>query len=130
MQQFLYLVKNEEIQKDVSLVGVIDGSGSMSECWDDLCIAWNSYILKYDNVHTIQFDDSANLQEDPKLTEQKGNDTNIELGMRELVNLVKSGNLRKNVMIVFITDGVGEDRIETYKDELREQFAKFHSEGY
>ena len=34
--------------------------------------------------------------------------------------------LKKNVIIVFITDGVGEDKIEDYIDELAEEFELFH----
>jgi hypothetical protein len=32
--------------------------------------------------------------------------------------LIKSGKLKKNVIIVFITDGVGDDRVEDYIEKL------------
>jgi hypothetical protein len=40
--------------------------------------------------------------------------------------LIKSGKLKKNVIIVFITDGVGDDRIEDYIEKLAQEFEIFH----
>lgn len=47
-----------------------------------------------------------------------GENTNISQGFFELIKLIKSGKLKKNVIIVFITDGVGDDKVEDYIDKL------------
>lgn len=45
MQKFIYTLKETPLVKnEVSVIGVIDGSGSMTAHWDDLCKAWNYFI--------------------------------------------------------------------------------------
>lgn len=117
---YLYLIKESAVVAEYSVIGIIDGSGSMSEVWPDLCKAWNYFISGLKSVYCIQFDDTATLQESPELTTQKGEDTNIEHGFRELMKLIEQEeSLSKNILIVFVTDGVGEDDgIKTYITEL------------
>lgn len=43
-QFYLYTIVDQKPDNNFSVVGVIDGSGSMSECWEDLCKAWNNFI--------------------------------------------------------------------------------------
>lgn len=52
------------------------------------------------------------------------------MGFQELINLVKSEKLKKNVIVIFITDGVGEDKLEDYIDNLAENFSLFHEQEY
>lgn len=39
---------------------------------------------------------------------------------------MKSGRLKKNVIVVFITDGVGDDKLDNYINNLAENFTIFH----
>ncbi|CAD8123635.1 unnamed protein product [Paramecium sonneborni] len=129
-QFYLYSIVDQKPEHDFSVVGVIDGSGSMSECWSDLCKAWNNFIYDIQSSFCIQFDDAAELQLNPKLDHQKGEGTNISLGFQELIKLVKSGRLKKNVIVVFITDGVGDDKLDNYINNLAENFTIFHEQEY
>ncbi|CAK68141.1 unnamed protein product (macronuclear) [Paramecium tetraurelia] len=129
-QFYLYTIVDQKPDDNFSVVGVIDGSGSMSECWEDLCKAWNHFLLDIQSSYCIQFDDTAILQQNPKLNQQKGEGTNISLGFHELIKLVKSEKLKKNVIVIFITDGVGEDKLEDYIDDLAENFSLFHEQEY
>ncbi|CAD8120480.1 unnamed protein product [Paramecium sonneborni] len=127
----IYWLKESTVVQEYSVVGIIDGSGSMVEAWNDLCKAWNYFITGFKSVYCIQFDDSAILQESPQLTSQKGEGTSIELGFRELMKLIKSGNLLQNILIIFVTDGIGEkDGINQYFQELNKEFEQLHSQGY
>ncbi|CAD8092760.1 unnamed protein product [Paramecium primaurelia] len=128
---YIYWLKESAVVQEYSVVGIIDGSGSMCEAWNDLCKAWNYFVTGFKSVYCIQYDDTAILQESPQLTTQKGEGTNIELGFKELIKLIKSGNLLQNILIVFVTDGIGEhDGINEYFQEMSKEFEQLHSQGY
>ncbi|CAD8113308.1 unnamed protein product [Paramecium sonneborni] len=54
----------------------------------------------------------------------------ISKGFLELIELVKSKRIKKNVIVIFITDGVGDDKLEDYIENLAEEFSQFHQQEY
>lgn len=53
MQHYLHFVKSPPASSDFSIVGIIDGSGSMGEIWPDLCKAWNYFITGAKSAYCI-----------------------------------------------------------------------------
>ena len=93
-----------------TIIGVIDGSGSMTCAWPRICIAWNNIVDKLNNtdIHTIVFSNSAKRIGTNKITEKDCNGgTNIMSGINEAIKIIKEefSNDKKNFTIIFVSDG-------------------------
>jgi len=63
---FLDTLKIESPQQNLSIIGLIDASGSMEICWEWLANFWNKSIPK-ENLKTITFSNQPKMRNNTNL---------------------------------------------------------------
>ncbi|CAD8049840.1 unnamed protein product [Paramecium sonneborni] len=93
----------------LTIIGVIDASGSMSNCWQWLANFWNKSIPK-DNLIAITFSNHPTVLKDNKdlstdISVHGGGGTEIVPAFVEFEKQLQNVPVENNVTVIFISDG-------------------------
>ncbi|CAK71167.1 unnamed protein product (macronuclear) [Paramecium tetraurelia] len=113
--------KGKEGNAILTIIGVIDASGSMSGCWEWLSDFWNQSIPK-ENLITITFDTRQKISAEgvlsKRIKDHGGGGTEIVPAFQTMETELQKVPIQNNITVIFISDGQ-DNNVRTIDERMK-----------
>ncbi|KRX04316.1 hypothetical protein PPERSA_03556 [Pseudocohnilembus persalinus] len=109
-----------------TVIGVIDQSGSMSDCFRWLAKEWNEQIYKkFPTSKVVTFHNFSQIEDKLDESPQMGT-TDVEDGFKTLNSVLQGPNIKDYITIIFVSDGMDNNPNTIYQrlDALMNQIPR------